>query len=169
MKKFLLILVLLTVPVLVCGCRADIIGKFDDYNELITGTIDLNMEGQGYIEAVSEPSGIKCKGMGQITYVPAGSATLGMCKGQRGIAEITCDDGRRISGEWECNTCTEIEGTALSNSNESLTFFISTRDKKISERRKLYVSQIKDKPPLNRKSVSRNKIYSDNFNIKDLF
>ena len=125
MKKKFSILLLICCSVLLSACTANVTGKFDDYNEVFKGKIYLDMQGHGRIQVTTSPSNITCNGRGWITYIPASSYILGTCKGQQGMAEMSCSDGRNITGEWTCEACTRIRGTAKSNNNESW-FFISS-------------------------------------------
>lgn len=168
MNKKILALLIAAVPLFAAGCTANVVGKYDDYNEIFTGNIDLDMAGGGYIEVISEPSKIKCKGYGQLTYVPLSSHFTGMCKGQRGIAELTCSDGRNVSGEWVCKKFVEIEGSAITDANENITFYIEKSDKKAQAKKELYIQETKDKPPLGYKLKGNRKLYNQDYNIDEL-
>lgn len=151
MKKICnFILLLLLVPLLT-GCSANVVGKFDNFNETFKGTIDLDMQGNGIIKVKSAPSNIICKGKGWITFIPISSRLLGTCKGQQGEAQLKCNDGRIITGEWKCQSCTKISGTAESNKNESITFFITPKNKRAEEILDNYKTEISSKPGLDGK------------------
>ena len=137
------------------ACTANVVGKFDDFNETFKGTIDLDMQGHGIINVKSSPSNISCKGKGWITFIPISSYLLGTCRGQKGEAQISCNDGRTIEGEWTCKSCTRIYGTGISNKNENITFYITPKAKSSSKILQSYLEEIKNKPSLlNRTNVN---------------
>lgn len=155
MKKSLLILLLLIVIPFLTGCTASVVGKFDNYNEIFNGTIDLDMQGHGKINVTSYPNNLACNGKGWITYIPATSYIFGTCKGQKGEAILTCDDGRVIQGEWTCKSCTRIFGTAMSNKNEAISFFITPKKKQANELLDKYKQEVSDKPFLYNRGITK--------------
>lgn len=150
MKKIILMM-LIAIPLLT-ACTANVIGKFDDYNETFSGTIDLDLMGHGIIKVKSTPSNITCKGKGWITFIPISSYLIGTCKGQRGEAELSCDDGRTITGDWVCEGCTRIRGEAKTNLNENITFYITPRKKRLEKLTEEYKNDTAEKPNLGGKS-----------------
>ena len=146
-KLFLSIILLLCIPIL-SGCTAQVAGKYNDYNETFSGTINLNMQGDGYLIVHTSPSEVKCKGKGWINYIPWYSYFTGVCRGQKGDAKIKCDDGRIIEGEWTCKSCTTIYGTATTNRGEDITFYITPRKKKIEPIMQQYIKDVENKPNL---------------------
>ena len=146
MKK-IVILLLFVIPLLT-GCTANVIGKFDDYNEIFTGTIDLDLQGHGIIKVKSTPSNITCKGKGWVTFIPMSSYLVGTCRGQRGEAELSCDDGRTVTGDWICEACTRINGEGKTNLNENITFFITPSKKKLDKKTEEYRKDTAEKPNL---------------------
>ena len=158
-----LIFLLLIITPLVSGCTANVTGKFDDYNEVFSGTIDLDLNGHGIIKVKTSPNNITCKGKGWITFIPASSYFLGTCKGQRGEAELKCDDGRTVSGDWVCEACTRINGEGKTNYNENITFYITTSKKRLSKKVEEYKNDTKGKPNLNNSKSSNSRILEDLF------
>lgn len=156
MKK-LMILLLITVPLLT-ACTANVIGKFDDYNEIFSGTIDLDLMGHGIIKVKSTPSNITCKGKGWVTFIPASSYWLGTCKGQRGEAELTCDDGRTVTGDWVCEACTRVRGEGKTNLNENITFFITPSKKRLEKVTEEYKNDTAEKPNIRGKKSSNGSV-----------
>ena len=156
MKKFLIITLSIIIVPLLTGCTANVIGKFDDFNEVFSGTIDLDMNGHGIIKVKSTPNNIVCKGKGWLTFIPASSYWLGTCKGQRGEAQLSCDDGRTINGEWVCEACTRIKGEGKSNLNESVTFYITPNKKKTDKKIEEYKTDSEGKPSLNNNNLKPN-------------
>ena len=153
MKKSLLILLLIP---LLSGCTANVVGKFDDYNEIFSGTIDLDMNGHGIIKVKSTPSDITCKGKGWVTFIPMSSYLLGTCKGQKGEAELTCDDGRKVSGDWTCLSCTKINGEGKTNLNENITFYITPSKKGASKKLDEYKMDTSNNPDIRGKRIKSN-------------
>ncbi|MBQ3642694.1 hypothetical protein II906_12335 [bacterium] len=147
-KKIFALFLLLLIPVLT-GCTANVVGKFDEYNEIFTGTIDLDMQGHGIIKVKSEPNNITCKGKGWITFVPISSYFTGRCKGQRGEAALNCDDGRTISADWVCEACTRIKGDGDTNLKENVSFYIVKSRKKFEKILDQYKENVKNNPNLN--------------------
>jgi len=160
MKKiFILILFFVLITT---GCTANVVGKFDDYNEIFQGTIDLDLQGHGIIKVQTTPGGITCSGTGWVTFIPLSSYLIGTCKGQKGLAKIECTDGRVINGEWTCEACTRINGTAITNRNENITFFITPKKASANKTTQKYISEIKEKPSLynsNKPSSSKNDLF----------
>ena len=146
MKRFLVFLMLITT--IATGCTANVVGKFDDYNEVFQGTIDLDLQGHGIIKAKTIPNNITCSGTGWVTFIPLSSYLLGTCKGQQGLAEIKCNDGRVINGEWVCEACTRVKGTGVTNYNENITFYITPKKSTANKITQQYISEIKEKPSL---------------------
>ncbi len=149
MKKIFNFALLVSAALMLTGCSANVVGKFDNFNETFKGTIDLDMQGNGIIKVKSSPSGITCKGKGWITFIPISSRLLGTCKGQQGEAKLKCNDGRIITGEWKCQSCTRISGTAESNKGEDITFFITPKSKKAEEMLENYKTEVSSKQGLN--------------------
>ena len=163
MKKIMFTLLIIGMIPLLTGCTANVVGKFDDYNEIFTGIIDLDMQGHGIIKVKSTPSNITCKGKGWITFVPMSSYLIGTCKGQRGEAELTCDDGRIVSGDWICEACTRIKGEGKTNLNENITFFITSNNKKSDRKLQEYKTDTAEKPYLKGVNPSSGSIMEDLF------
>ena len=151
-KYFSFFLLALLIPLLT-GCTANVVGKFDNYNEVFNGTIDLDMQGHGKIKVTSYPNNMTCTGNGWITFIPATSYLFGTCRGQKGEAQLTCNDGRVIEGEWTCKSCTRIFGTAMSNKNETVTFFITPKKKQASKLLEEYKQDVSTKPFLYNKEI----------------
>jgi len=158
MKKILFMLFIICIIPLLTGCTANVVGKFDDYNEIFTGTIDLDMQGHGIIKVKSTPSNITCKGKGWVTFIPMSSYLIGTCKGQRGEAELTCDDGRKVSGDWICEACTRVKGEAKTNLNENVTFYITPSKKRLNKMTKEYKNDTAEKPNLRGKNSTNGSV-----------
>lgn len=161
MKRVLTVLLFFTI--FTTGCTANLVGKFDDFNEVFQGTIDLDMQGHGIINAKTAPSNISCSGKGWIEFIPLSSYLLGTCKGQKGAAEIKCGDGRIINGEWTCEACTRIYGTGITNYNEKITFYITPKKTSANKFLQKYISEIKEKPSLHGSSKPNGTYNNDLF------
>ncbi len=103
MTKGSVLIFLIAILLSACTVRYKMVGKFDNYNELIQGDLvhDL-LAGVAQISAETEKTGIKCDGSSRVTYVPPFS--MG-CNGQKGIARLRCDDGRMANAEWTATSC----------------------------------------------------------------
>ena len=161
MKKSLLILLLIP---LLSGCTANIVGKFDNYNEIFSGTTDIDvMTGEGTVYVKSTPSNITCEGDRWITYIPMSSYLLGTCKGQKGKIELSCNDGRTIQGDFVCESCTSVRGKGNTNLNEGITFYATMSKKKYDKKVDEYKNSMEKGPDIKGNS------FSDGSTLEDLF
>lgn len=105
----------LTVGMALSACTAnyEMAGKFDNANEVFRGQVKHNIAaGRSQIKARGEVTGLTCEGIGYVTYVPP--LSIG-CAGQRGKADLTCDDGRIIDADWQADSCTTGTGRGSDN------------------------------------------------------
>ncbi len=164
MKKIMFTLLILGMIPLLTGCTANVVGKFDNYDEIFTGTLDIDvMSGQGIMKIKSTPNNITCKGTRWITYIPLTSYLLGMCKGQKGEIELSCDDGRIIKGDWVCESCTRTSGEGKTNLNENITFYTTMSSKGQDKKLEEYRSSATKNPDLKGKNYSNGNILEDLF------
>ena len=120
--KFSLLLLLL---VFISGCSVNypVVGSFDDYNEVLIGRVQNNLLDQSnYIEMSGKVTGMKCRGHSTATYIPPSNYIAPTCKGQRGIANFDCTDGRKVHANWEAFSCTKGIGTGEDQYGNTLTF-----------------------------------------------
>jgi hypothetical protein len=140
---------------LVSGCTVtyDVVGKFDDANEVFRGDVVSNLSaGTSVISATGQITGLKCDGGSYVTYVPP----MGLgCSGQRGKADLTCDDGRRIDADWQATSCTTGFGEGKDQYGNSFTFAFGL-DKKEAEKYVIQtLPQVKDKPQLSSRRINQ--------------
>lgn len=106
-----------------CSVRYPVVGSFNDYNEVFYGAVDSDLlAGTSYIHVEGEISKMKCTGGSRVTYIPPISYIIPVCKGQRGIAEIKCTDGRIVHADWEATSCTSGIGSGYDQKGNKLTF-----------------------------------------------
>ena len=103
------------------GCVSyNVVGKFENYDEVFIGTVDHNLlAGVGDITATGEKSGVTCTGLSTVTYIPAFS--IG-CKGQRGEAPLQCSDGRTLTVDWIATSCTTGYGSGFDKDGIKFSF-----------------------------------------------
>ena len=100
-----------------CSATYPVVGSFDDYNEVFLGTVNANlMNGTSFIDVRAKNSGAQCKGGSRVLLIPAsnyiaGAFLIPYCGGQKGIAELSCDDGRQVLATWTADSCTSGYGT----------------------------------------------------------
>jgi S1-C subfamily serine protease len=100
-----------------CTATYPVVGSFNDYNEVFKGQVNADlMRGTSFIQVTGQNSGIKCTGGSRVLHVPASNYIAGMflipyCEGQTGIADLACDDGRRIRANWTADSCTSGSGS----------------------------------------------------------
>lgn len=99
------------------GCTTyPVVGYFNDYNEVFLGEVNHNLRaGRGYIEVQGENSGVRCSGDSRVRHIPISNAVAGAflipyCEGQKGVARLTCDDGRSVRANWTADSCTSGHG-----------------------------------------------------------
>lgn len=102
-----------------CSIKFPLTGRFEN-GETFQGTIDSNLAGSAVIDAQSS-SGARCSGNSRITFKPAYSAII-PCVGQRGVAELRCSDGRRVTGNWTATGCTSGYGDGYDQDGNRLVF-----------------------------------------------
>lgn len=103
-----------------CSVQFPVVGRFDNNSEAFTGSVNSNLAGDAFIE-VSSTAGVTCTGNSRITYKPVYSVVV-PCVGQRGIAELSCSDGRRIHGDWVATGCSSGYGTGHDRDGNRFTF-----------------------------------------------
>lgn len=160
---------LLLLPLFVSGCRANFVGKYNDYNEIFTGTLDIDMYGGGTVDIVTYPSNVVCKGEGKTTYFPPLSL-IGVCSGTTGVAEINCNDGRIFNVDWKCQKWVRITGTATTNTDEKLTFYAEKSKRKYNSMKEKYITDVEKKPLLPKRIFENERlINSENNELNNLF
>lgn len=128
------------------GCaQYKVVGAFDDYNEIFVGDVQHNLlVGRAHIVAKGEVTGLVCEGDSHVTSINLSSN----CRGQRGVAELSCSDGRKVKGDWEAESCTS--GYGLGEDDRGNTFVFAFGASELAAR--YYVRRESEfaqrKPPL---------------------
>jgi S1-C subfamily serine protease len=102
-----------------------LVGKFDDYNETITGEVSIDYDrGVSFITARTRDSKLRCEGLSRVTYTPPypGRVQELVCFGQQGIARLQCTDGRILTGNWRAGSCNSGEGAGTDNTGARFSF-----------------------------------------------
>jgi hypothetical protein len=95
-----------------------VVGKFDDYNEVLSGDFRIGPP-LAYITARAMNAGFFCEGVGRYTYRNVFSRD---CSGWSGLAVLDCNNGRRLIGDWRARTCTSGEGTGTDDTGARFSF-----------------------------------------------
>jgi S1-C subfamily serine protease len=90
-----------------CTVTYPVVGKADDYKEVLVGEITADlMTGTSSIRASAQNTGFSCRGSSRVLHIPASNYLIpGYCKGQKGDADLRCTDGREIKADWEALSC----------------------------------------------------------------
>lgn len=140
---------LLLASVLLAGCTAEYqaVGGFDDHNEVFVGTVKHNLlSGTAEITATGKVTGMVCKGTSRVTEIPNPFALN--CAGQRGVADLTCDDGRRIRVDWVAESCTRGKGTGKDQKGNTFTLSFGMNGKQAQEAFEKESKRVAHKPDL---------------------
>lgn len=131
---------------IITGCVSyKAIGVFQDYNEVLYGTVKANLlVGGSNFSLKGENSGLTCDGSTNVTYIPP----FGVCRGQKGDVFATCSDGRSLSGEWFAQSCTRGFGKGKDSYNNIFAFTFGMPEEEARERLSLELDASKSKPEL---------------------
>ena len=144
----------MALAVVACTATYPVVGSFEDYNEVFIGEVNANLlKGTSVIEVKAQNSNVRCFGTSKVLHIPASNYVAGAfliphCGGQRGAAQLSCDDGRRVLASWEATSCTS--GFGFGNDQRgarfNFAFGMTTEDarKTLAER----ASQVAEKPNL---------------------
>ncbi|HAG49882.1 MAG TPA: hypothetical protein DHU69_08690 [Deltaproteobacteria bacterium] len=106
-----------------CTVKYPVVGTFADRSDTLYGTVTHNLAlGTAYIQIQGKETKIKCSGTSQVIYIPPISYILPVCKGQKGVAILNCDDSRVIDAEWESISCTTGIGTGADKKGDKFKF-----------------------------------------------
>lgn len=78
----------LIAPVVLSGCSAHypVVGSFDDFDEVLYGTVDHNLaNGTAYVQLEGKVAKMKCAGNSQVTYIPAYNYLVPTCSAFRAL------------------------------------------------------------------------------------
>jgi len=148
MKKFIVILLSLTL--IGCTAQYQVVGKFDDFNEVFRGQISHNlMQGIGHIEVESSPSKRTCTGSSQVTFVPASNYFIPYyCAGQKGTANLFCSITGEVLATWEATSCTSGFGTGFDKKGRRFAFTFGLNDEEANAKIASLTDDVKDKPKI---------------------
>ena len=139
---------------IISGCTVtyDVVGKFEDANEVFRGDIVHNLSaGTAQISATGQITGLKCEGGSYVTYMPP---SMG-CAGQRGKADLTCDDGRQIEADWHASSCTTGSGKGKDQYENSFTFAFGLNKEEAEHYVQTTLPKVRNKPQLSSRRVSQ--------------
>ncbi len=119
MKNFGLILVASVFMLSSCTTTYKAVATFDDYNEVLVGTVIHNIvTGGGTFRMVGKVSGIDCTGKAILVSIPP----TGAFAGQGGKIHARCTDGRTVTGEWWATSLTTGFGRGEDDSGARFAF-----------------------------------------------
>ncbi|MDP6109939.1 MAG: hypothetical protein QGF71_07670 [Rhodospirillales bacterium] len=95
-----------------------------------------------------------CKGKSYVTYLPPFS--MG-CAGQRGKADLTCDDGRVIDANWKAHSCTTGIGKGADQKEGSFTFMFGLNKEAAEKYVRETLPAVRNLPRLSNRRVDRNR------------
>ncbi len=162
MRK-LWILSIFFIGILLSACVTyPVVGSFINYNEVVRGTVHNNLwTGTAYIEIEAQVTKVRCRGNSYVTYVPPYSFTTA---GQRGKAQLTCDDGRVMEAEYVILSGTKGIGSGYDQQGNKLffTFGMSEAEAQeyINKELKIAAARPDLPPPYKPKEVRKEKGFS---------
>lgn len=158
---------LIIVALFLVGCTAHypVVGSFEDFNEVVYGSVDHNLaNGTAFIQVEGKNSKMRCTGNSRVTYIPPISYVIPTCAGQRGVADLSCNDGRKIQANWSAKSCTTGVGSGYDQKGNKFTFVFGMEEEKALEFVKVETAKSKEKPDLppvyKPKEVRKEKGYS---------
>ncbi|HAX19572.1 MAG TPA: hypothetical protein DCY64_04730 [Hydrogenophaga sp.] len=102
---------LLSVALSACSVKLKTVGSFEDYDELFVGDVVHNpIAGGSEIQVETLRSKVRCHGYGYGTGQGGGSFG---CAGQRGRADLTCTDGRKVVVDYVATACSRGYGSGV--------------------------------------------------------
>lgn len=160
-KAFLALFVLAALT----GCTTTypVVGSFEDYNEVFTGTVNSDlMTGTSFIEVRGQNSKMRCAGGSSVRFVPAsnyiaGAFLIPYCAGQKGEARLKCDDGRIVDATWEATSCTSGFGSGADQRGNrfSFAFGMSEDEAQTATKEKAALAASKPELPVYRPKETR--------------
>lgn len=174
MKKINLLLILVLFSALCTGCTKHIVIKFNDYNELMRGTITSNNSKNILIKVKVDSNGVTCSGKSKITNKTAANHLLPTYRGLEGNIMLRCDDGRSKYLEWKILNLglSNFRGVGEDALGNKLSFFVDNNEKKVNDKFEQYKKNVTGKSLLkDAKPVAFNKplnLKSKNEELTDL-
>ena len=133
-----------------CTVTYPVIGRFDDYKEVMVGTVDADLfAGASVIHARAQHSGFECGGTSRVLFIPASNYLIpGYCKGQKGDANLNCSDGRHIRATWEALGCTRGKGSGYDQNGARFAFTFGMSEREAEQYIATAKVEVADKPEL---------------------
>jgi S1-C subfamily serine protease len=129
-----------------CSIKYKAVGKFVNHNEVFVGDIDHDMiAGQADIVLRGENSGLFCRGQSYVTYIPP--FALG-CSGQRGKADLSCEDGRTAELDWLAKSCTTGYGRGKDSEGNKFVFSFGENEQEARNYVTKTLPEVASKPDL---------------------
>lgn len=150
MKKINLLLILVLFSALCTGCSEHIVIKYNDYNELLTGTITGNNPKDALIKLKFNSSGIICSGKSKITNKTKANYILPTYHGLEGNVILKCDDGKSKYLEWKILNLglSNFRGTGEDAYKNKLSFYFDENEKKVNDKFEQFKKDVAAKPLL---------------------
>lgn len=143
-----------TFALVACTTTYPVVGKFSDHNEVFLGQVNNDlMTGRAFIEAKGKNTGVRCRGVSRVIHVPAsnyiaGAFLIPYCAGQKGIAELRCDDNRWITADWTADSCSSGQGSGADQKGARFDFVFGLSEQEASARLGTYQTEVASKPDL---------------------
>jgi len=132
-----------------CTAQYKVVGKYESFNEVFIGTVDSNLlTGASAIKVETVPSKMKCQGSSKITYIPAISYIVPVCKGQKGIATLMCSLTGKVETEFTVTSCTSGYGTGFDKQGRMFAFTFGLKEEEAKIEIERLMSEVKNKPKL---------------------
>lgn len=159
MKKINLLLILILFSALCTGCTKHIVIKFNDYNELMRGTITSNNSKNILIKVKVDSNGVTCSGKSKITNKTAANHILPTYRGLEGNIMLRCDDGRSRYLEWKILNLglSNFRGIGEDALGNELSFYVDNNEKKVNDKFEQFKKDVAAKPLLKNAPVQISK------------
>jgi hypothetical protein len=151
--KIFKILPLLFILILLSGCSANLVGKLDDYNEIVTGNIKTNLLSAAIVDVKFEKQGTACTGISRVYYYPVSSIVaqiffIPRCTGQKGYVILDCSDKTSFRTQFEVTGpfCGQYEGKGFDAHGRNFTYYINLKDNKVEKILEQYRKDVENKP-----------------------
>lgn len=149
-----LLVVILASLLVACTTTYPVVGKFSDHNEVFLGQVSNDlMTGRAFIEATGKKTGVHCRGVSAVVHIPAsnyiaGAFLIPYCAGQKGIAELKCDDGRWLSSDWTADSCSSGQGSGTDQRGARFDFVFGLSEQEAMSKFATYQTEVAGKPEL---------------------
>ena len=137
-----------------CTTTYPVVGSIDNYNEVFLGEINHDlMAGKAFIEIEAKTTGIRCTGGSRVEYIPAsnyiaGAFLIPYCAGQKGSADLECNDGNFIKATWTAETCTKGYGYGHDKNGSRFQFAFGMSEKEALQKFESEGALAQSKPDL---------------------